>query len=83
MSDNRRAEQGVVDGPPKMQLGPRRVVASETRQHEAEQQAARILPWVGAHNEADVERLHGEHQSRMHLLRNFQLCGPEKHCARD
>ena len=55
-----------------------RAVASETRLHIAEEQAAGTLPGVGAHDEAEVERLHEEHRRRMHPLQNFQLGGPKK-----
>ena len=44
------------------------VVTSESRLHDVEQQATGT-------SEADVGRLHEEHQSRMHLLPNFQLGG--------
>ena len=53
-------------------------VASETRLHVAEHQAAGIVPWVGAHTDEDIHRLPGGHWCRMHQLQNFQLAGPEK-----
>ena len=51
------------------------MVASEARPHVAEQQAAGTLsPWVCAHDVADA----GEQRSKMHLVHNFHLGGPEK-----
>ena len=77
MPKGRGAEQGDVDGPLECSL-PLGMVASKARLHEAEQQAAGTLPWVGAHDSADAERLQGEQCGRMHLIQNFRLGGPEQ-----
>ena len=76
MPKDRGAEPGDVDGPRERSLA-LGVVASETRLHIAEKQAAGTLSWVGAHD-ADVEKLQEEHQNRMTLLQNIRLGGPEK-----
>ena len=76
MPKDRGAEQEVVDGPSSA-TRPLGVVASEARLHVAEQHAEGTLPWVCPRG-ADAERLHGEHQSTMHLFQNLQHRGPEK-----
>ena len=60
----RGAEQGDVSGPLECSLA-LRVVVSETPLHEVEQQAAGTLPWVGTHDEADVERLQKSSSEQM------------------
>ena len=56
MPEYRGPEQGDVAGPLERSsaLG---MVAAETRLHVAAEQAAGILPWVGAHSNGDVRRL--------------------------
>ena len=76
MPNDRCAEQGDVDGPLEcsLELG---IVAAWTRPHAAGHQAAGIVAWVGSHSVEDVQRLQGEHRSKMHPLQNFHLGGPE------
>ena len=50
-------------------------VAAEARLRVAEQEAARTLPWIGAQEPADTERLQDEQHSRMHRVHNFQFGG--------
>ena len=52
-------------------------VAAEARLHVAEQ-AAGTLPWIGAHNPADVERCRDEQHSRTHRIHSIQLGEPEQ-----
>ena len=66
---DRGAEQGDDYGPPAWPW---------EWLHVAGHQAAGIVPWVGAHSVENVQRVHGEHRSRMHLLKNFRLGSPEK-----
>ena len=61
MPKDRGAEQGDV-------------VAAEARPRIA-QLAAGTLPWVGAHDPADAERIQGEQHSMLHRIQNFQLGG--------
>ena len=77
MPKDRGAEQGDVDGPLKCSLA-LGMVAAETRGRVAALQASGGLPWIGADDPSDVQRLQTEHAVRMHRLSNFQLGGPEK-----
>ena len=54
------------------------MVAVEARVHVAERLATRTLPWSGANDHEEVQRLQNTYQSTMLLLQNFQRGGPEK-----
>ena len=56
------AEQGDVDGPSECSLA-LEMEAAEARLRVHELQAARTLPWIGAHDTADAERLQDEQHS--------------------
>ena len=67
MPKDRGAEQGDVDGPLECSLA-LRMVAAETEERIAAQQAAGSLPWIGVADESELQRLRAD--SRQPNCRN-------------
>ena len=76
MSEGRGAEQGDVDGPLECSLA-LGMVEAETRGRVPAQQASRSLPWIGAEDLSEAQRLQADHAVRLQETANFQLGGPE------
>ena len=49
----------------------------------AAQQAACTLPWIGANNPVEGQRLQADYNSKMQQVQDFQLGGSEKHLGTD
>ena len=77
MSKDRGAEQGDVDGLLECSLACG-MVAAETRERMAAQQAAGNLPWIGVDDASELQQLRADHAPLMQESADFQLGGPEK-----
>ena len=74
MPKDRGAEQREVDGSRECSLA-MGMVADEARQHVAGQQAAKHIPWVGAHSKEDAHTLRVAEDPRHSLPAGMQRCG--------
>ena len=54
------------------------MVAAETRERVAAQQASGSLPWIGIDDPSEPQRLQADHAVRLQEAANFQLGVPEK-----
>ena len=69
---DRGAKPGDLEGPLACSLA-LEMVWVEARLHVAVQQAAGIVPWVGASSDEEVQRLRETYQNSLHLLQNSNL----------
>ena len=74
---DRGAEQGDVDGAWECR-SPLGMVAAETRERVAAQQASGSLPWIGVDDPSDIQHLQAAHAVRQQETVNIRLGGPEK-----